>query len=239
MLSTPAPRDILFRSLDNSDEASVLNGCRSPLPTMRFSALLTLFLSSVSSVHAILADEAYHVDYHHALLGIPQAETTFFHRPSAFSSASLLYTVSEKAILGAVNPKDGSLVWRQSLANPLPEPPLLVEDVGKLSEEEQSKALRNIGPAKAGLLAEEGSDLVVSYYGSAVSAWDAMNGKLVWQRFMPRSQHVQSARLIPSGRNVSSSSAVDVVVLYGTAGGTVTRLDGSSGVVVWEHEDRR
>ncbi len=228
----------MFRSLDNSDEASVLNGCASPLSIMRFSALLTSFLC-ISSVYAILADEAYHVDYHHALLGIPQTETTFFHRPSASSSASLLYTVSEKAILGAVNPKDGSLVWRQSLADHLLEPPLLVEEVGKLSEEEQSKALRNIGPAKAGLLAQEGSDFIVSYFGSAVSAWDAMNGKLVWQRFMPRRQHVKSAKLIPSGRDVLSSSAIDVAVLYGTGGGTITRLDGSSGAVVWEHEDKR
>ena len=216
----------------------MLNGRTPPHSIMRLNALLTLFLSSVSSVHAILADEAYHVDYHHALLGIPQAETTFFHQPSASSSASLLYTISDKAILGAVNPKDGSVVWRQSLADSLPEPPSVVEDVVKMADEEQQKAL-SIGPAKAGLIAEEGSSFVVSYYGSAVSAWDAMNGKLAWQRFMPQGQHVKSAQLISSGRDVLSSSAVDVVVLHGAEGGTITRLDGSSGAVVWEYEDRR
>ncbi|KAF7502224.1 hypothetical protein GJ744_006429 [Endocarpon pusillum] len=205
---------------------------------MRLNALLSLFLSSISSVHSILADEAYHIDYHHALLGIPQAETTFFHQPSASSNASLLYTISEKAIIGAVNPKDGSVVWRQSLADPLPEPASVVEEAVKLPDEEQQKALRSIGPAKAGLLAEEGSGFVVSYYGSAVSAWDAMNGKLAWQRLMPQGQHVKSALLIPSGRDTSSSSAVDVLVLHGTEGGTVTRLDASSGAVVWEYEDR-
>lgn len=217
----------------------MLNARTFPLSTMRLDALLTLALSFISSVHSIIADEAYHVDYHQALLGIPQSETTFFHRPSASSSASLLYTISEKAVLGAVNPKDGSLVWRQSLAGPLPKPDLAVEDVTKLPEEEQPKAFGDTFPAKAGLLAEEGSSFVVSYYGSTVSAWDAMNGKLVWQRVIPQGQRVKSAQLLPSGRATSSSSAVDVVVLYGTEVGTIIRLDGSSGAVVWEHRDPR
>src|ERR1700719_4597891 len=65
---------------------------------------------------AIFADEVNHVDFHYALLGIPSAQRTFFHRPSSSSNASLLYTLSEKSFLGAVNPKDGSIVWRQNLA---------------------------------------------------------------------------------------------------------------------------
>lgn len=206
---------------------------------MRLYALLTLLLSSVTSIHSILVDEAYHVDYHQALLGIPQVDITFFHRPSASSSASLLYTISEKAILGAVNPKDGALVWRQPLAGAFQKPDLVVEDVVELSEEEKLKALRDAGPAKAGLLAEQGSSFLVSYYGPTVSTWDAMNGKLLWQRVMPQGQHVKSAQLVPSGRDVSSSLAVDVVVLYGTEVGAVTRLDGSTGAVMWDHEDTR
>jgi ER membrane protein complex subunit 1 len=232
------PRDILFRSLIICVKP-VLDALTSPLSTMRFYALLTLVLSCVSSVYSILADEAYHVDYYHSLLGVPQSETTFFHRPSATSNASLLYTISEKAILGAVSPRDGSLVWRQSLAGPLPKPHLVVEDVAKLPEEEPLKAFRDEGPAKAGLLAEEGTGLVVSYYGSTVSTWDAMNGKLVWQRVMPERHHVKSAQLVPNRRGKSSSSAADIVVLYGTVTGTILRLKGSSGEVVWEHTDMR
>jgi ER membrane protein complex subunit 1 len=206
---------------------------------MRLYALLTLTLSSISSVHSILADEAYHIDYHQALLGIPQSENTFFHRPSRSSSASLLYTISEKAVLGAVNPKDGSLVWRQSLTGLLPKPPLVVEDMVKLSEEEQLKAVRDAGPSKAGLLAEEGNGVVITYYGSTLSTWDAMNGKLLWQRTMPSEQHVKSAQLVPNSRDVLSSSAFDVIVLYGTEKGTIERLDGSSGALLWEHSDAR
>jgi ER membrane protein complex subunit 1 len=206
---------------------------------MRLDALLTLALSLVSSVQAIIADEAYHVDYHLALLGIPQSGTTFFHRPSASSSASLLYTISEKGVLGAVNPKDGSLVWRQYLAGPLPKPNLAIQKVMKLPEEEQLKAFSDNSPSKAGLLAEEGSGFVVSYYGPTVSAWDAMNGKLVWQKLMPRGERIQGAQLLPSGRGTTPSSKVDVVVLYGAEEGVILRLDGSSGAVVWEHRDTR
>jgi ER membrane protein complex subunit 1 len=206
---------------------------------MRLYALLTLVLSCVSSVRSILADEAYHVDYHQALLGIPQREPTFFHRPSASSSASLLYTISDKAVLGAINPKDGSLVWRQSLAGVLPKPDLVIQHVRELSEEEQSKAIKDGDLAKSGLLAQEGSGVVISYYGSTVSMWDAMNGKLVWQRVMPQDQHVQSAQLLPSQRKLDSSSPVDVVVLYGTGKGTISKLDGSSGATVWENTDAR
>jgi ER membrane protein complex subunit 1 len=206
---------------------------------MRLDALLTLALSLVSSVQAIIADEAYHVDYHLALLGIPQSGTTFFHRPSASSSASLLYTISEKGVLGAVNPKDGSLVWRQSLAGPLPKPNLAIQKVMKLPEEEQLKAFSDTSPSKAGLLAEEGSGFVVSYYGPTVSVWDAMNGKLVWQRLMPRGERIQGAQLLSSGRGTTPSSKVDVVVLYGAEEGVILRLDGSSGAVVWEHRDTR
>ncbi len=209
------------------------------LSTMRFYALLTLILSSIASVHSILADEAYHVDYHQALLGIPRAENTFFLRPSASSSASLLYTISERAVLGAVNPKDGSLVWRQPLGGPLPKPDLVVEDGVKLPEEEQVKVFRDTGPAKSGLLAEEGSGVVVSYYGSTVSTWVAMNGKLVWQRVLPPGQHVRSAQLVRRREDDKSSSALDVLVLYGTEAGAVTMLDGSSGAIVWEHRDTR
>jgi ER membrane protein complex subunit 1 len=206
---------------------------------MRLHALLTLALSLSFPVYAIIADEAYHIDYHLALLGIPQSGNTFFHQPSASSSASLLFTISEKGVLGAVNPKDGSLVWRQSLVDSLPAPSLDTQEVKKLPEEEQLKALKHNSPAKAGLLAENGSGFVVSYYGPTLSAWDAMTGKLVWQRVMPQGQHVRNVQLLSNGRKTTSPPAVDVVVLYGTEEGVILRLDGSSGAVVWKHTDTR
>lgn len=206
---------------------------------MRLNALLALLLSSIAPVTSILADEAYHVDYHQALLGIPQVETTFFHRPSASSSASLLYTLSDKAILGAVNPKDGSLLWRQPLAGPLPRPGLVAEEALGLSGEGRPKAFKATSAKKAGLLAEDGSSFVISYYGSTISAWDATNGKLLWQRVMPQQQQVQSASLVHSRSEASPLSVLDVVVLHGTEAGTILKLDGSSGALKWEHIDSR
>ena len=206
---------------------------------MRLHALLALLLSCISSVHTILADEAYQVDYHQALLGVPQVESTFFHRPSPSSSASLLYAISDKAVLGAVNPKDGSLLWRQPLAGPLPTSHLMVEDVVKLSGREQLNTFRDASLAKAALLAEDGIGILVSYYGSLVSAWDATNGKLIWQRMMPQGRHVKSAVLMQSRQNATSFSKIDVIVLSDTDSGTVVKLDGSSGVIKWEHIDSR
>jgi hypothetical protein len=145
------------------------NACIFPSSTMRLHALLILALSLSFPVYAIIADGAYHIDYHLALLGIPRSGNTFFHQPSASSSASLLFTISEKGVLGAVNPKDGSLVWRQSLVGSLPAPSLDTKEVKKLPEEERLKALSHTSPAKAGLLAEDGSGFVVSYYGPTIS----------------------------------------------------------------------
>ena len=104
---------------------------------------------------AIFSDEAYTNDYHHALLGVPQPDTTFFHRPSAASKASLLYTLSEKLVLGAINPKDGSIVWRQRLG-------VADNHTGN-------------GYLKAG---EDGT--VISAVGGEVQAWNAGDGRLAW-----------------------------------------------------------
>ncbi|KAL8983854.1 MAG: hypothetical protein Q9205_002024 [Flavoplaca limonia] len=110
-------------------------------------ALFTL----LCPISAIYADEAYQVDFHHVLLGVPQAETTFLDRPSATSKAALLYTLSQSSILGAINPKDGSVVWRQQLAN------------------------------GSGLLkAPAGGDTIISAVNGTVQAWDAAEGRLVW-----------------------------------------------------------
>ena len=126
--------------------------------TMRFCApLLALIfpLLTPTHVHAIHADEAYKTDFHHSLLGFPQSHTTFFHRPSAASKASLLYTLSQKLVLGAVNPKDGSIVWRQQLG------------AGKQTWDGY-------------LRAEEGGGAIASAYNGEVQAWNAADGRLDW-----------------------------------------------------------
>jgi len=114
-----------------------------------------LLLVSPLSIIATYADEAYTNDFHHALLGTPQSHTTFFHRPSAASKASLLYTLSEKLVLGAINPKDGSVVWRQRLS------------------------ARNSSTGGGYLNAGEAGTVIGAVHGE-VQAWDAADGRLAW-----------------------------------------------------------
>lgn len=115
--------------------------------------LLALTLSLIPSVRAVFADEAYNIDYHHELLGLPQPHTTFFHRPRKDEKATLLYTLSDLGVLGAVHPGTGKVVWRQIL-----------------SDAEGESYLRGV----------EGEGSVVSAAGRTVQAWDAMNGKQRW-----------------------------------------------------------
>jgi ER membrane protein complex subunit 1 len=188
---------------------------------MRFHALLFPVLASVVSVIAIFADDAYHIDYHQALLGVPESRNTLFHQPQASSSASLLYTISNKAVLGAVNPKDGSLVWRHALAG---EP---------IANGTNSR-----------LAAAQGDGKVISSFGRHVSAWDALDGKLVWTEAFPSTSHILGLETVPSLGGQSKASVADVIALAGhqSATGsstTIRRLAGDDGSLQWEYSDDR
>ena len=130
---------------------------------MRFNALslyalLPLTLSPI--VCGLFQDDAYQVDFHYTLLGSPLATNTFFHQPSVSSKASLLYTLSEKLIVGAVNPKDGSVVWRQDLA----------------------EGAQNRTTVQGFLRAANNTNIVVSAAGNKVRGWDATEGRMIWER---------------------------------------------------------
>ncbi|KAL5325101.1 hypothetical protein ACEPPN_006223 [Leptodophora sp. 'Broadleaf-Isolate-01'] len=113
--------------------------------------LLSLTLSILPGTLAVFADEAYAVDYHHELLGLPKPHTTFFHRPRKEDKASLLYTLSDLGVLGAVHPGTGKVLWRQVL-----------------------------GAENGFLRPVEGENVVASGAGRRVDAWDAMSGKEIW-----------------------------------------------------------
>jgi hypothetical protein len=115
--------------------------------------LLALTLSILPSTLAVFADEAYSIDYQHELLGLPQPHTTFFHRPRSHEKATLLYTLSDLGVLGAVHPGTGKVVWRQIL------------------------------DGNGYLRAVEGEGTLVSGTGKSVQAWDAMSGREKWGNY--------------------------------------------------------
>ena len=172
--------------------------------------LLLTILTPITQ--AVFQDEAYQTDYQYALLGTPQSHTTFFHRPSAASKASLLYTLSEKYVLGAINPKDGAILWRQRLAG-----------IG-----------HNLTGSESYLRAGNGENTVISAVDGIVRAWDAADGRLVWER-------EGSGKI--RGLEVSEieGGSKDVLVLIEEQGGkgVIKRLKAGTGEVIWEFADER
>lgn len=178
---------------------------------MRFNALLLLVPILVTQVLAIFQDEAFAIDYHYALLGVPKPDSTFFHRPHASSSASLLYTLSEKLILGAVNPRDGSVVWRQDLSP-------------------YSSLANSVGFLRA----KAGENILISAVGSHVSAWDASDGRLVWDTHFENEGHVRDLEIVDDG-----SGSQTVVTILGGEHGVTKTLDWQTGHTRWSHTDER
>jgi outer membrane protein assembly factor BamB len=163
---------------------------------------------------SIFIDEAFKNDYHHALLGLPEEPNTFFHQPHANSKASLIYTLSERSVIGAVNPKDGALVWRQ----PLPSA---------------------INSTAAFLRTGEDQDVVVSATDSQVAAWTASDGRLIWSHTFPEEGLIKDVTLLELVDGASSNGVKDVLVLFQGSHPIVQRLDGTTGDIKWQYGDMR
>ncbi|KAK3898505.1 hypothetical protein C8A05DRAFT_37910, partial [Staphylotrichum tortipilum] len=119
---------------------------------MRLPTTTTLLLSLLAPLPAlaVFPDEVNHIDYHHLLLGLPSSQqATFFHRPRRADPASLLYTLTDVGVVGAVNPATGGVVWRQDL-----------------------RGDNNKKDGERGLVVE-GKGWVVSAWGNRVEGWDA------------------------------------------------------------------
>ena len=69
-------------------------------------ALVAWLLAAV--VGALHADEAGVIDWHHRLIGTPLEAATFLHKPVAVSGA-LAFTLTDKNVLAALNPRDGGI----------------------------------------------------------------------------------------------------------------------------------
>lgn len=174
---------------------------------MRFGAtnlVLGLFLL-LSPIKAIFADEAYQVDFHHVLLGAPQPRTTFLHRPSATSKASLLYTLSARSVLGAVNPRDGSVLWRQQLGN-----------------------------GNGLLKAAARENIIISAINGTVQAWDAADGRLVWDWTT-----LEEIMALEVSQSDAGSHGVYVLTQGSKRKAVVQKLSEDSGKLAWEYHDER
>ncbi|KAI8166595.1 ER membrane protein complex subunit 1 [Colletotrichum sp. SAR 10_70] len=170
--------------------------------------LPTLLLAASSLVGAVFVDEVGDIDYHHELIGVPQVETTFFHKPRKDDKASLLYSLSDVGIVGAVNPSNGAVVWRQFLTG-------------------------NITNGGGHLRAAEGEDWVVSAYGNTVQAWNAMSGRSVWWTdFTGDIRDLEVMELTENGRK-----DVLALFEEEDGSSTLRRLNGKDGSVVFEFHD--
>lgn len=180
-------------------------------PSMQWYAVIVTALSLINGALCVFPDEAYSVDYQHTLLGLPQPHTTFFHKPQLSSNASLLYTLSDKAVLGAVNPRDGSLVWRSSI---LDQPSHI--------------------PADAFLVIGDADGQLVTAFQERVAAIEASTGKEIWVSNVPATSRVVGLELVPSGD--AENAVQDVVVLREQdASMTVSRLSGHDGSDKWSY----
>ncbi|KAH7316786.1 hypothetical protein B0I35DRAFT_263512 [Stachybotrys elegans] len=166
-----------------------------------------LILGLSSLVAAVFRDEVGYTDFHHTLVGVPQVQTTFFHRPRREDKASLLYTLSDLGVIGAVNPTSGAIVWRQQVAD----------------------TITNGGGF---LRAPEYENWVAAAYGQRVQAWNAMNGRNLWQ--VDFAGEVKDLEIM----ELTESSRKDVLVLSQEGNVTVLRrLHGKLGTVVWEFRE--
>jgi len=174
--------------------------------TMLVPLIAAVALFSSASL-AVFSDEAWSVDYHFPLLGAPKEETSFFHQPNPSSRASLIYTLSEESILGAVNPRDGSLVWRQLL--------------GSGGEAHNTSFLR----------AGEGQDVVISGVRNEIAAWSAADGRLAWNLYTDGP--LMDVEILELSDGKETAGAKDAIALSGGTHPAVQRIDGASGAVKW------
>lgn len=175
---------------------------------MRLHAALTL-AACFAPASAVFLDDAYQNDFHYALLGSPKSEATFFQKPYAASKASLLYTISLNGTVGAINPKDGALVWRSTP-----------------------------GQSDRGLLRSgEEQDTVIGALDDRITAWSASDGRLVWESRADGAT-IEDLEIVEQEDGITNT-AKDAIVLISGPGQGLRRLDGKSGRTKWTFEDTR
>lgn len=171
----------------------------------QFQSALLLGLSALAA--AIFKDEVGHIDFHHSLVGIPQREATFYHRPKLGTKASLLYTLSDLGVVGAVNPINGETVWRHQLSDDL--------------------------TSSAGhLRAPADEEWVATAQGPRVQAWNGLTGRNLWQtEFKGEARDVEVIEVTETSRK----DVLALFEEDGTT--VLRRIHGGLGTVLWEFRE--
>ncbi|TQV98059.1 DUF1620 domain-containing protein [Cordyceps javanica] len=171
----------------------------------QFQSALLISLSALAA--AIFKDEVGHIDFHHSLVGIPQRDATFYHRPKLDSKASLLYTLSDLGVIGAINPASGETVWRH-----------------KISDDSSSSAGHLRAPAD--------EEWVTTAQGPRVQAWNGLTGRNVWEaEFKGEARDVEVIEVTDTSRK----DVVVLFDEDGTT--VLRRLHGGLGTVMWEFRE--
>lgn len=171
--------------------------------------LLILIIYFLSQTLAILSDDAYNVDYHYELIGLPQQDTTFFFRPRKDDRATLLYTFSDLNVIGALNPGTGNLVWRQVLDG-----------------QGEKRLLRSA----------DGEDAIISGAGNRVDCWDAMSGISKWTLYF--SGVIHDLQVIKTVTGEKSSNKV-LVLLEEDGIVVTKLFNCKSGELIWEFRGKK
>ncbi|KAF3768556.1 DUF1620-domain-containing protein [Cryphonectria parasitica EP155] len=164
-------------------------------------------LALPATVRAVFHDEVGDIDFHFDLVGLPQRETTFFHKPRPDDKASLLYTLSDVGVLGAVNPGSGAVVWRQLISG-------------------------NITNGGGHLRAGDGETWIASAYGSSVQAWEAISGRNLWSLdFQGEIKDLEVMEITENGRKDV------LALHHDDGATTLRRLSSTEGRVLWEFKE--
>ncbi len=197
-------------------------------------------LLPAAGVHALVyRDQVGHVDFHHQLLGVPQPDASFFHSPRRDDKASLLYTLSDVGVLGAVNPSSGAVVWRQWLADDTANPTIAPETPASPNAPDT--------PPRGRVAAVAGEGWLAAALGPSVHAWNAVSGRNVWTADFAGDV---ADLLVPDDAAAAAAAAdtaaaepvarKDVLALHyerATHHTVLRRLRGNDGAVVWEHRE--
>lgn len=161
-------------------------------------------LALPAAVRAVFRDEVGDVDYHYELIGVPQRETTLFHKPRPEDKASLLYTLSDVGVLGAVNPGSGAVVWRQLVNG-------------------------NITNGGGHLRAGDSETWLASAYGNSVHAWEALSGRNIWRKHFDGEVKDMEVMEVTANGNKDV-----LALYNEDGSSTLRRLSSSDGTLVWE-----